>query len=104
MVTIQRDFLWGKGDERKKWALVAWDKLCKPKSHGGLGLDDPDVLSKVLGAKLWWRWVKEPKAQWAYVWKEKNAITWQENDHIRMTGIIKGSHILNKAWENRELV
>ena len=25
--SIQRDFLWGKGEEKKKWALVAWDKL-----------------------------------------------------------------------------
>jgi len=23
---IQRDFLWGKGENKKKWALVAWDK------------------------------------------------------------------------------
>jgi len=50
---IQRDFLWGKREEKKKWALVAWDKICKPKSHGGLGLHDPDILNKVLGAKIW---------------------------------------------------
>eukprot|EP00253_Pinus_taeda_P012280 PITA_12280 len=49
---IQMDFLWGKGEEKKKWALVAWDKLCKPKAHGGLGLHDPKTLSRVLGAKL----------------------------------------------------
>eukprot|EP00253_Pinus_taeda_P024975 PITA_24975 len=46
---IQRDFPWGKGEEKKKWALVAWEKICKPKTHGGLGLDDPETLSKVLG-------------------------------------------------------
>lgn len=102
--TIQRDFLWGKGEERKKWALVAWEKIYKPKNHGGLGLDDPDILSKVLGAKLWWRWVKEPEAQWAIIWKEKYTSSWQNNDHIMMGGNIKGSHIWNKAWENRGLV
>lgn len=32
MRSIQRDFLWGRGEEKKKWALVAWDKMCKPKS------------------------------------------------------------------------
>eukprot|EP00253_Pinus_taeda_P002756 PITA_02756 len=65
--TIQRDFLWGKGENKKKWALVAWENICKPKIHGGLGLDDPEVLSKALGAKLRWGWVKEPKAQWASI-------------------------------------
>jgi len=61
--TIQRDFICDKGEERKKWALVAWEKICKPKNNGGLGLDDPEILSKVLGGKLWWRWVKDPEAQ-----------------------------------------
>jgi len=46
---IQRNLLWGKGEEKNKWALVVWDKLCKPKTHGGLGLHDPDTLSKVWG-------------------------------------------------------
>eukprot|EP00253_Pinus_taeda_P009353 PITA_09353 len=60
---IQRNFLWGKGKVKEKWALVAWEKFCKPRNYGGLGLDDPEILSKALGAKLWWRWLKEPKAQ-----------------------------------------
>eukprot|EP00253_Pinus_taeda_P025758 PITA_25758 len=104
LVLTKRDFLWGKEETRKKWALVSWDKICKPKSHGGLGLDDQEVLSKVLGAKLWWRWVKEPKAQWAKTWKEKYASSWQTSDLIRMSRNIKGSYIWNKAWENRSLV
>jgi len=53
--TIQRDFLWGKGEERNNSALVACEKICKPKNYGGLGLDDPEILSKILGDKLWWR-------------------------------------------------
>jgi len=51
---IQRYFLWGKEETRKKWTLVSWENICKPKNHGGLGLDDQEILSKVLGAKLWW--------------------------------------------------
>eukprot|EP00253_Pinus_taeda_P032242 PITA_32242 len=101
---IQRDFLWGKGEEKNKWALVAWDKICKPKSHGGLGLHDPDILDKVLGAKLWWRWLMEIQKPWAKLWKQKYAMNWQETDLIRMTGHIKGSHIWNKACKNKALV
>src|SRR5690606_30670075 len=70
---IQRDFLWGKEETRKKWTLVSWEKMCKPKSQGGLDLDDQEIFCKALGAKLWWRWVKEPKYQWPRIWKEKYA-------------------------------
>eukprot|EP00253_Pinus_taeda_P035229 PITA_35229 len=71
---VQKDFLCGKGEEKKKWALVAWDKVCKPNIHRGLGLDDPQTLKKVLGAKLWWRWIKEPVSPWA---KEKSYRKWR---------------------------
>ena len=101
---IQRYLLWGKEETRKKWALVSRDKIFKPKSHGGLSLDDQEILSNILGAKLWWRWVKEPGAQWAKTWKEKYASSWQTSDLIRMSGNIKCSYIWNKAWENRNLV
>eukprot|EP00253_Pinus_taeda_P017086 PITA_17086 len=71
---IQRDFLWGKGEEKKKWALVAWERVCKPKSHGGLGLNDPEILNKFLGAKVWWRWLKEIQSPWEKLWKQKYAM------------------------------
>jgi len=70
---IQRDFLWGKGKEKKKWALVALDRVCKPKSHGGLGLHDPGILNRVIGTKIWWRWLKEIQAPWEKLWKHKYA-------------------------------
>jgi hypothetical protein len=36
--SIQREFLWRGVESKKKWALVAWEKVCKPKCKGGLGL------------------------------------------------------------------
>eukprot|EP00253_Pinus_taeda_P004914 PITA_04914 len=92
------------GEEKKKWALVAWDKICKPKSHGGLGLHDPKTLNKVFGANLWWRWIQEPNSPWAKLWKQKYAKYWKEKDRIRMSGQIKGSHIWNLAWDNKNIV
>eukprot|EP00253_Pinus_taeda_P015038 PITA_15038 len=67
--SIQRDFLWGKGEEKKKWDSVVWEKLYKPKTHGGLGLHDPGILNNVSGAKLGWRWLKESATPWAKLWK-----------------------------------
>ena len=102
--TIQRDFLWGKEETRKKWALVSWEKIFKPRNQGGLGLDDLEILNKAFGAKLWWRWVKDPKAQWESILKEKYANSWHYSELIIISGNMKGSPIWNKTWENREVV
>lgn len=92
---IQRDFIWGREEEKNKWALVARDKLCKPKSHGGLGLHDPQTLSKVSGAKIWWIWIKDPNDPRVSFGNKNMPSTWQKKDHIRMSGKIRGSHIWN---------
>ena len=67
-------------------------------------MDNLEILSKALRAKIWWRWVKDPKVQWASIWKEKYANAWPTSDIRRMIGIVKGTLIWNKAWENREVV
>ena len=69
MQKYPKRFSLGQRGREKKWALVAWEKNCKPKIHGGLGLDDPEMLNKVLGAKLWWRWIKDSASPWAQIWK-----------------------------------
>jgi hypothetical protein len=55
----------------RKIALISWEKICKPKLQGGLGLRDPATLNKVLSAKIWWRWLKRPKDLWARLWRKK---------------------------------
>jgi hypothetical protein len=70
---IQRNFLWHGHDPGKKWALVSWEKVCNPKSLGGLGVWDPGRLNKIMGEKLWCRWLKYPTELWAKLWKKKYA-------------------------------
>jgi hypothetical protein len=36
--SLQRNFFWKGNQNNKKWALVGWDKLCKPKKREGLGI------------------------------------------------------------------
>jgi hypothetical protein len=59
--SLQRNFLWQGHQNNKKWALVGWDKLCKPKKFRGLGIRDPRKLNQVMGAKMWWKWLQHPK-------------------------------------------
>lgn len=63
--TIQRSFMWSGNAEKKKWALVAWNKLWKSKAARGLNLIDPHTITMTCGAKLWWRWLKERNLPWA---------------------------------------
>jgi hypothetical protein len=71
--SIQRDFLWRVTEDKKKWGLVAWDKACRPKRKGGLGLQDPHVTNEAYGENLWWIWVKESSVPWENLWKAKYA-------------------------------
>ena len=64
----------------------------------------PGHHKQSLGGNLWWRWLKETNNPWTKLWKQMYAMDWQEKDHIQMTGHIRGSHVWNKAWENRTLV
>jgi hypothetical protein len=101
---LQRNFLWQGLQPNKKWALVGWDKVCAPKSMGGLGLQDPGNLNQIMGAKIWWRWMKTPDALWAQIWKNKYAPSMQTDQLIRHNVRIQGSNIWNTAWQNKDLI
>jgi hypothetical protein len=101
---LQRNFLWHGHNPDKKWALVSWEKVCKPKALGGLGLHDPGKLNNTMGAKIWWRWIKTPTEIWAQLWKHKYAQDIQHSHWIRMQDKIQGSNIWSDVWRNRPLI
>lgn len=72
---IQRSFLWNGPSKKSKWALIKWTDICKPKLEGGLGLQYPEILSKAVAAKIWWRWVENPDSLWGTLWKAKYTST-----------------------------
>ena len=45
---IQRNFLWGSSEEKFRYSLVAWDKVCSPIETGGLGIRRFVNLNKAL--------------------------------------------------------
>lgn len=67
-----RKFIWGGSNQQEKWALVSLKHLTKRKEEGGLGLRDLEKVNKVLGAKLWWRWLRGGNDLWKVIWTFTN--------------------------------
>jgi hypothetical protein len=49
---MQRSFIWGDTDQKKKYCAVRWDKITVPKWRGGLGIRNLDAMNKACLAKL----------------------------------------------------
>eukprot|EP00253_Pinus_taeda_P009202 PITA_09202 len=101
---IIRNFIWRGADQKKKWALASWSQLTERKENGGLGLRDPEILNKVLGVKLWWRWLRGGNDLWKTIWKEKYNMPETAVEILRRRETPKGSSIWDLARLNRDLV
>lgn len=84
--------------------LVDWETVCRPKQAGGLGLRDPEVMNKVLSAKIWWRWVTNKGEPWAHLWHKKYAKGWARLGLICWDQNYLGSSIWQEANANRQMV
>jgi hypothetical protein len=98
---LQRNFIWQGLNKEKKITLVSWEKLCRPKLQGGLGVRYPSIMNKVLSAKIWWRWLKNPRDLWARLWRKKYTPNTAEKNLIIWNGDNLGSLIWIVAKQNR---
>eukprot|EP00253_Pinus_taeda_P005113 PITA_05113 len=97
-------FVWGGPKQQRKWALVSWKNLVKRKEEGGLGIRDPEMLNKILGAKLWWRWLQGGEDVWKKIWELKHNMPESRASKIRIEEVPKGSSIWELASQNKDLV
>ena len=65
---VRRNFLWGHMDplshKNRKLHLIAWEKVCRSKSQGGLGIVPIKVKNLALLGKWHFRWIKERNRSW----------------------------------------
>ena len=88
----------------RKWALVSWKSLTKRKEEGGLGLRDPGILNKVLGVKLWWRWMRGGNDLWKRIWTQKYHMASTTEGILRLEETPKGSTIWELASQSRNII
>ena len=64
---INRDFLWGSTNEKRKMHMVSWSKIVRSKEEGGLGIQEARAKNIALLSKLNWRMYHEQDTLWAKV-------------------------------------
>ncbi|GKV49874.1 hypothetical protein SLEP1_g56597 [Rubroshorea leprosula] len=99
---VRRNFLWGgcKGGNRINW--VKWDKVCKDKERGGLGVKDLRKLNFALLGKWWGRIVSEERGLWKKVICEKLDTIAVENQGWLVNGIkikVGGGESVKFWWD-----
>ena len=98
---IQREFLWGDLEERRKIHLVRWAVICKDKRHGGLGLRHLKDFNHALLGKWLWRFPLERESFWRKVivgkfGEEEGGWTTREVRESYGMGLWKD---IRKGWE-----
>lgn len=65
---------------------------------------DPKILNKVLGAKLWWRWVQGGNDVWKRIWNQKYNMPDTTDGRLRAEETPRGSQTWELAIRNRDIV
>ncbi|XP_068479070.1 uncharacterized protein [Phaseolus vulgaris] len=71
ITSIQRRLLWAAEKEQRYISWVRWDRVCKVREEGGLGIKDVRLFNRALLAKWKWRLMSEEKGLWKEVLESK---------------------------------
>ncbi|XP_061354895.1 uncharacterized protein LOC133299454 [Gastrolobium bilobum] len=64
---LQRNFIWGDSESKRRAHYVAWDHLCYPKDCGGLGIINLRIQNEAFMQKIAWQIANDQKSLWVQV-------------------------------------
>ncbi|KAK2417953.1 hypothetical protein QL285_040194 [Trifolium repens] len=64
---IQRAFIWGDTEDKRKAHMVSWETITKPKSNGGLGFRKLQGMNQACLMKMGWSLMVEEQSLWGEV-------------------------------------
>ncbi|CAL1361155.1 unnamed protein product [Linum trigynum] len=85
---INRSFIWGDTEARKKLHLVGWPQLLKPKDKGGLGIRSTREVNLSMLAKGGWRILQEKDNLWVQMVRAKYG---GNREHLDLLRPVQGS-------------
>ncbi|XP_074300543.1 uncharacterized protein LOC141631821 [Silene latifolia] len=91
---ICRNFLWDGGVDYLRSPLVSWEKICRPKSEGGLGLNCAIDWNKAAVGKLVWWLATKPDHLW---------VRWVNTVYIKGKPWLDYSPSSNSSWSWRKI-
>ncbi|XP_059071301.1 uncharacterized protein LOC131865388 [Cryptomeria japonica] len=102
-----RKFLWNGNQDQDKVPLMAWDRVCKPKGGGGVGLRDWKIINEAMGAKLVWQMYSKLEQRWAKILQAKYLDSREKERILTVRNPPRGSalwNFLRRSWKDPQVL
>lgn len=93
----------GKQDQ-DKIPLMAWDRVCKPKGGGGVGLRDWKLINEAMGVKLVWQMYSKSEQRWVRILQAKYLDNGDRERILTVENSLRGLTLWNFLVNCRSLI
>jgi hypothetical protein len=100
---VQRAFIWGDTEEKRKSHMVSWNTITQPKECGGLGLRNLQSMNEACLMKLGWSLMSEEYSLWGQVLIGKYGRSgWSQGDFTVTSNDSPLWKAIAKSWTKLE--